>query len=83
EAEASVNAQPVEMASRPSDTVIVHGYGHASAPMTQAPAPAYVAPVVIASTWVRPTYAFQGRGAAGGAAATNQATAPATKPQMP
>ncbi|WP_370546531.1 ribonuclease E [Edwardsiella tarda] len=82
QAEASVNAQPVEMASRPSDTVIVHGYGHASAPMTQAPAPAYVAPVVIASTWVRPTYAFQGRGA-GGAAATNQATAPATKPQMP
>ena len=83
EAEASVNAQPVEMASRPDDTVVVHGYGHASAPMTRAPAPAYEAPAVIVSTWVRPTYAFQGRGAAGGAAATNQATAPATKPQMP
>lgn len=53
---------------------------HASAPMTKAPAPDYVPQPAVTSTWQRPEFDFHGKGGAGGHAASNQATAPATKP---
>ncbi|KFX21861.1 ribonuclease E [Pectobacterium betavasculorum] len=53
---------------------------HATAPMTKAPAPAYNAEPARHSDWVRPAYPFSGKGSAGGHAAVNQSTAPATKP---
>ncbi|AFR04023.1 ribonuclease E [Pectobacterium carotovorum subsp. carotovorum PCC21] len=53
---------------------------HATAPMTKAPAPAYQAEPARHSDWVRPAYPFSGKGSAGGHAAVNQSTAPATKP---
>ncbi|AIU88856.1 ribonuclease E [Pectobacterium odoriferum] len=53
---------------------------HATAPMTKAPAPAYRAEPARHSDWVRPAYPFSGKGSAGGHAAVNQSTAPATKP---
>ncbi|MFJ5485000.1 ribonuclease E [Pectobacterium actinidiae] len=53
---------------------------HATAPMTKAPAPAYHAEPARHSDWVRPAYPFSGKGSAGGHAAVNQSTAPATKP---
>jgi ribonuclease E len=49
--------------------------------MTKAPAPAYVPEEPKHSDWQRPTFNFEGKGSAGGHAAVNQATAPATKPQ--
>ena len=57
-------------------------YKHiATAPMTKAPAPDYVPEQQQHSDWQRPTFNFEGKGSAGGHAAANQATAPATKPQ--
>ena len=56
---------------------------HATAPMTKAPAAAYVAEPPRFSDWVRPAYDFEGKGSAGGHAAVTTATAPATKPEMP
>jgi len=56
---------------------------HATAPMTKAPAPAYVAEAPRLSDWVRPEFDFTGKGSAGGHAAASAATAPATKPEMP
>ena len=56
------------------------GKFHASAPMTKAPAPAWQPEAPRHSDWVRPPFAFEGKGAAGGHSATHQATAPATKP---
>ncbi|CAI1110361.1 ribonuclease E [Serratia proteamaculans] len=57
-------------------------YKHiATAPMTKAPAPDYVADQQQQSDWQRPSFNFEGKGSAGGHAAANQATAPATKPQ--
>ncbi|QQG26956.1 ribonuclease E [Pectobacterium carotovorum] len=53
---------------------------HATAPMTKAPAPAYHVEPALHSDWVRPAYPFSGKGSAGGHAAVNQSTAPATKP---
>ncbi|MCL2898574.1 ribonuclease E [Brenneria tiliae] len=53
---------------------------HAAAPMTKAPAPDYQPEPARQSDWRRPEYQFAGKGAAGGHAAVNQATAPATKP---
>ncbi|MFJ5502697.1 ribonuclease E [Pectobacterium carotovorum] len=53
---------------------------HATAPMTKAPAPTYQAEPARHSDWVRPAYPFSGKGSAGGHAAVNQSTAPATKP---
>ncbi|MCG8710140.1 ribonuclease E [Brenneria sp. 4F2] len=53
---------------------------HAAAPMTKAPAPEYQPEPVRQSDWLRPAYQFDGKGSAGGHAAVNQATAPATKP---
>ncbi|TDT60027.1 RNAse E [Enterobacter sp. AG5470] len=52
----------------------------ATAPMTKAPAPAYVPEAPRHSDWVRPEFGFTGKGAAGGHSATHSATAPATKP---
>ncbi|MDR9891732.1 ribonuclease E [Pseudenterobacter timonensis] len=54
----------------------------ATAPMTRAPAPAYVPEAPRHSDWVRPTFQFDGKGAAGGHSATHHATAPATRPQQ-
>jgi len=53
----------------------------ATAPMTRAPAPDYVPEAPRHSDWVRPSFSFDGKGAAGGHSATHQATAPATRPQ--
>ncbi|MDX5627364.1 MULTISPECIES: ribonuclease E [unclassified Brenneria] len=53
---------------------------HATAPMTKAPAPDYQPEPVRQSDWKRPAYQFDGKGSAGGHAAVNQATAPATRP---
>ncbi|WP_034914075.1 ribonuclease E [Erwinia sp. 9145] len=53
---------------------------HATAPMTKAPAPAYQPEPARHSDWVRPAFNFEGKGSAGGHAATHQATAPATRP---
>lgn len=55
----------------------------ATAPMTKAPAPAYVPEPPRHSDWVRPEFNFEGKGSAGGHAAVTTATAPATKPEMP
>ncbi|MBU9811200.1 ribonuclease E [Rahnella sp. SL6] len=56
---------------------------HATAPMTKAPAPAYIQEPPRHSDWVRPEFNFEGKGSAGGHAAVTTATAPATKPEMP
>ncbi|MBH2517622.1 ribonuclease E [Serratia ureilytica] len=57
-------------------------YKHiATAPMTKAPAPAYVPEERKHSDWQRPSFNFEGKGSAGGHSAVSQATAPATKPQ--
>ncbi|TQI80210.1 RNAse E [Serratia fonticola] len=57
-------------------------YKHiATAPMTKAPAPTYEPEAPKVSDWQRPSFNFEGKGSAGGHAAANQATAPATKPQ--
>ncbi|CAO97076.1 ribonuclease E [Erwinia tasmaniensis] len=53
---------------------------HATAPMTKAPAPDYQPEASRQSDWVRPDFNFEGKGSAGGHAATQQATAPATRP---
>ncbi|MBN3265707.1 hypothetical protein H5A43_21810, partial [Pectobacterium brasiliense] len=82
----AISAQPVVEASVSSvaKTASVaeqpHYKLHATAPMTKAPAPAYHAEPARHSDWVRPAYPFSGKGSAGGHAAVNQSTAPATKP---
>ena len=53
---------------------------HATAPMTKAPAPAYVPEAPRHSDWIRPQFNFDGKGSAGGHSATHTATAPATRP---
>jgi len=53
----------------------------ASAPMTKAPALAYVPDERKHSDWQRPSFSFTGKGTAGGHAAVNQAMSPAAKPQ--
>lgn len=66
------------------EPVIAHAATHAvSAPMTRAPAPEYTPEAPRHSDWVRPTFEFSGKGAAGGHSATHHATAPATRPQQP
>ncbi|HEY2455093.1 MAG TPA: ribonuclease E [Scandinavium sp.] len=54
---------------------------HATAPMTRAPAPDYVAEAPRNSDWVRPEFEFDGKGSAGGHSATHTATAGPTRPQ--
>ena len=70
---------PVVVAA-PAAAVIV-SHRHATAPMTRAPAPAYEPEAPRHSDWVRPSFAFDGKGAAGGHSATHQATAEPTRPQ--
>jgi ribonuclease E len=54
---------------------------HATAPMTRAPAPEYTPEPPRNSDWVRPDFAFDGKGAAGGHSATQQAQSGPTRPQ--
>ena len=70
---------PVVVAT-PAAAVIV-SHRHATAPMTRAPAPAYEPEAPRHSDWIRPSFAFDGKGAAGGHSATHQATAEPTRPQ--
>lgn len=75
-APAPVQAAPVVAQPQPAL------YKHiATAPMTKAPAPDYQPEAAQTSDWQRPSFSFDGKGSAGGHAAANQATAPATKPQ--
>ncbi|MBL0907955.1 ribonuclease E [Pectobacterium carotovorum] len=82
----AISAQPIVEASESSVTKAASVAEqpryklHATAPMTKAPAPAYHTEPARHSDWVRPTYPFSGKGSAGGHAAVNQSTAPATKP---
>ncbi|WP_321147716.1 ribonuclease E [Serratia marcescens] len=87
---AAVEAAPVEtapapvVAQQPAPVKAVQNvlYKHiATAPMTKAPAPAYVPEERKHSDWQRPSFNFEGKGSAGGHSAVSQATAPATKPQ--
>nr|WP_113868035.1 ribonuclease E [Brenneria salicis]NMN91235.1 ribonuclease E [Brenneria salicis ATCC 15712 = DSM 30166]RBP60436.1 RNAse E [Brenneria salicis ATCC 15712 = DSM 30166]RLM30064.1 ribonuclease E [Brenneria salicis ATCC 15712 = DSM 30166] len=79
-------AQPVIVTAQPEIASAYAGvekpaYKHlATAPMTKAPAPDYQPEPARHSDWVRPEYQFAGKGSAGGHAAVNKATAPATKP---
>ncbi|KQN56666.1 ribonuclease E [Erwinia sp. Leaf53] len=66
-----------ELNAAPAQGVYKH---HATAPMTKAPAPDFQPEPARNSDWVRPDFNFEGKGAAGGHAATHQATAPATRP---
>ncbi|HAT1621367.1 TPA: ribonuclease E [Raoultella planticola] len=70
---------PVVVAAPAAAVVVSHR--HATAPMTRAPAPAYEPEAPRHSDWVRPSFAFDGKGAAGGHSATHQATAEPTRPQ--
>jgi len=54
---------------------------YATAPMTRAPAPDYVPEAPRQSEWVRPSFDFDGKGAAGGHSATHHASAGPTRPQ--
>lgn len=60
--------------------VVATSQHHATAPMTRAPAPAYIPDAPRVSDWQRPAFEFTGKGSAGGHAAVNQASAPATRP---
>jgi ribonuclease E len=78
-----VVAAPVE-AAKPVETkapAASDDNHHATAPMTRAPAPDYVPEAARHSDWVRPAFAFDGKGAAGGHSATQQASAAPTRPQ--
>ncbi|WON78345.1 ribonuclease E [Serratia sp. UGAL515B_01] len=69
--------------SPPAQSIPQVLYKHiATAPMTKAPAPTYEPEATKASDWQRPSFNFDGKGAAGAHAAANQAAAPATKPQQ-
>lgn len=77
-------AEPAAAIQQPAPAKAVHDvlYKHiATAPMTKAPAPAYVPEERKHSDWQRLSFRFEGKGSAGGHAAVNQANAPATKPQ--
>ncbi|WP_414147063.1 ribonuclease E [Erwinia sp. BNK-24-b] len=86
--QAPVDAAPVQQAPAPAESVVkaqsetaVPAFKHhATAPMTKAPAPDYQQEPARHSDWVRPAFNFEGKGSAGGHAATHQATAPATRP---
>ena len=82
-----VEAAPVVETVAPTAVVVEQAASaasethHATAPMTKAPAPAYVPEAPRHSDWVRPDFDFDGKGSAGGHSATHTATAPATRPQ--
>ncbi|MBH3045679.1 ribonuclease E [Serratia marcescens] len=84
-APAPIAAEPAPVVSQqPAPVKAVQDvlYKHiATAPMTKAPAPAYVPEERKHSDWQRPSFNFEGKGSAGGHSAVSQATAPATKPQ--
>ncbi|MGX6596186.1 ribonuclease E [Klebsiella quasivariicola] len=73
--------EPVKAEAPVSQPVVVASHRHATAPMTRAPAPDYVPEAPRHSSWVRPPFAFDGKGAAGGHSATHTATAEPTRPQ--
>lgn len=78
---ASVAQEPVSAPAPVDTTVAVQPYQHhATAPMTRAPAPAYIPDAPRVSDWQRPAFEFTGKGSAGGHSAVNQASAPATRP---
>ncbi|MGP3200406.1 ribonuclease E, partial [Serratia marcescens] len=83
-APAPIAAEPAPVvAQQPAPVKAVQDvlYKHiATAPMTKAPAPAYVPEERKHSDWQRPSFNFEGKGSAGGHSAVSQATAPATKP---
>ncbi|CUX96534.1 ribonuclease E [Candidatus Doolittlea endobia] len=56
---------------------------HASAPITKAPAPAYKASLLPASSWKQSDYCFNDRGTAGNHTADHQATVLKTRPDKP
>ncbi|PLR39937.1 ribonuclease E [Chimaeribacter arupi] len=76
---AEATAAAAKPAVSPAPVEFTH---HATAPMTKAPAPAYTPEPARQSDWQRPVFNFEGKGSAGGHAAVNTATAPATKPEM-
>ncbi|MGU9887317.1 ribonuclease E [Serratia marcescens] len=84
-APAPIAAEPAPVvAQQPAPVKAVQDvlYKHiATAPMTKAPAPAYVPEERKHSDWQRPSFNFEGKGSAGGHSAVSQANAPATKPQ--
>ncbi|MBP2844341.1 ribonuclease E [Dickeya oryzae] len=74
--------EPVSASASVVDTTVtaqLHQH-HATAPMTRAPAPAYIPDAPRVSNWQRPAFEFTGKGSAGGHSAVNQASAPATRP---
>ena len=83
EAEPVAQVQPVAETAISTEAAAPRFKLHATAPMTKAPAPAYVQEPARHSDWVRPEFDFEGKGSAGGHAAVSTATAPATKPEMP
>ncbi|EGO0676816.1 ribonuclease E [Salmonella enterica] len=72
---------PAQVVEKTPDVIFVDDHHHASAPMTRAPAPEYVPEAPHYSDWQRPSFHFEGKGAAGGHSATRHASAPATRPQ--
>lgn len=72
---------PAQAAEKTENVICVADHNHASAPMTRAPAPEYVPEAPHHSDWQRPSFHFEGKGAAGGHSATRHASAPATRPQ--
>ena len=62
-----------------SPAPITRGRLVATSPVTKAPATQWVAEPVKESDWVRPSFNFEGKGAAGGHAARHQASAGVTK----
>ena len=76
---AEVTAEVETVAAVEPEVTVEHN--HATAPMTRAPAPEYVPEAPRHSDWQRPTFAFEGRGAAGGHTATHHASAAPARPQ--
>ncbi len=71
--QAEVAAEVETVAAVEPEVTVEHN--HATAPMTRAPAPEYVPEAPRHSDWQRPTFAFEGKGAAGGHTATHHASA--------
>ena len=77
---AEVAAEVETVAAVEPEVTVEHN--HATAPMTRAPAPEYVPGGTAShSDWQRPTFAFEGKGAAGGHTATHHASAAPARPQ--
>lgn len=76
---AEVAAEVETVAAVKPEVTVEHN--HATAPMTRAPAPEYVPEAPRHSDWQRPTFAFEGKGAAGGHTATHHASAAPARPQ--